>query len=232
MTTVLMQPRQNMLGQGVYSMSEAAWLLGVPQPRVAAWFEGWPRRPGSLFISDYGGLFDKPTISFLDLVDSTIAVILNTKHGVSMRTMRKLRQNLSALWDTNHPFSRQQFFTDAAGRRIFCTIAEENGETGFLEILKLQRAMPEILLPFLSRVEYNEDTKLAELVRLSGNVVLDPKRKYGKPIVRGTGMPTSILNECYQAMQSFEVVADWYSVTSEDVEAAVFFETSFSGIAA
>jgi uncharacterized protein (DUF433 family) len=177
-------------------------------------------------------MFGRPTISFLDFVDAAVAITLREKHGASAKTIRRLLEELSNTWQTRHPFSREEFYTDDTGQRVFCRLLAESGETQFLEILRRQFAMPEILLPFLKRVEYNSETRLAQVFPLTDRVVLDPRRKYGKPIVRGTGMPTFILYECFLATRSMEIVADWYSVEPEDVEAAVRFESEFSGIAA
>jgi uncharacterized protein (DUF433 family) len=177
-------------------------------------------------------LFDKPNISFLDLIDSAVCVTLREKHKVSQKTIRRLYDKLSADWNTPHPFAREEFLTDKSGR-VFCLIASDDDEPKkLIDILSQQFAIPNVLLPYLKRVEYNSTTKFAQVLPLKGKVVLDPRRKYGKPIVSGTGMPTIILNECYQATKSFDVVADWYNVMPDDVMEAVKFETEFSGIAA
>jgi uncharacterized protein (DUF433 family) len=178
-------------------------------------------------------MFEDRMISFLDLVDSAACVTLRTKHGVSLSTVRKLYRDLSSRWDTKHPFAREEFYTDDTGRQVFCKIASEDGEKDYLiDILEHQHAIPDVLLPFLKRVEYCGDTKLAQLLPLMGRVVADPRRKFGKPIVRGTGMSTLILYDCYRATQSLDQVADWYDVTPDDVAEAVSFETEFAGIAA
>lgn len=223
---------ETIIGNGIYTMSEAARLLGTSSRRVSAWFTGWPRGADALLHSDYEKICDKQVISFLNLVDAAVAVTLREKHSVSQNMIRRLRRILSEKWDTEHPFSREEFYTDARGQQVFCGLASDDGEVHLLDILKNQYAMSEILLPFLKRVEYNKETNLAQVFPLMGNVVLDPRRKYGKPTVRGTGMATSILYNCFTATESEDIVAAWYGVTPEDVRDAVTFETEFSGIAA
>lgn len=221
------------LGNGVYGMSEAARILGIQPQKVRAWFHGWPGGDPALLRSDYPSTAVEPIISFLDLVDAAVSTTLRQKHGVSIHMIRRLRGKLSKQWRTRHPFAREEFYTDETGRNVFCTIAhEEDGPKKLIEILKQQFAIPEILLPFLKQVQYSPDTKLAQLITLMGRVVLDPRRRFGKPIVRDTGMPTGILYDSYWATQSEDVVADWYSVTADDVREAVEFETGFCGLAA
>jgi uncharacterized protein (DUF433 family) len=220
------------LGNGIYSMPEASKLLGITNQRTRAWFNRWPRGADSLLTSDYQGRAGTRVISFLDLVDAAVSATLLQKHNVSHHMIRRLRNKLRQLWHTNHPFARQEFYTNDTGRRVFYKLASSDGEEQLIKILDQQQAIPEVLLPFLKRVEYSSDTKLAQVLSLMGNVVLDPRRRCGKPIVRDTGMPTAILFDCYLATQSEDCVADWYSVTPEDVIEAVKFETEYRGIAA
>jgi len=221
------------INNGVYGIPEAARILGVPQQRVRAWFGGWPSRGDALLRSDYKRKHGQYTISFLNLVDAAVATTLKEKHGVSTQMLRKLRLKLSQAWHTEHPFAREEFFTDDSGREVFCRLAtEEEASPPLLEILNQQFAIPQILLPFLKQVDYSGDTRYASLIKLMGRVVLDPTRKYGKPIVRESGMPTALLNDCFVATQSVDVVADWYNVAPEDVQEAVEFETEYAGLAA
>ncbi len=229
-----MTDEKNILGQGIYDVPEAARLLGVSSRVVRGWFLGWPNsNQGPILQSDYLNLFGGDlTLSFLDFVDTAVAVTLRTKHHVSAQTIRELRARLAEEWQTEHPFSREEFYASSDGRQLFCTLADKEGESHFVEILKNQFAMRGVLLPFLTKVEYSKKTHLAQTMELMDRIVLDPRRKYGKPTVRGTGMATAILFDCYKATNSLDVVADWYNVGVEDVEAAVQFELGFSGIAA
>lgn len=221
------------IGKGIYSYGECARLLGITNQKVRGWYRGWPRGSDKLIQSEYEGLFDSPTVSFLDFVDAAVALTLNAKHGVSIPMIRKLRKKLSTELGTSHPFARKDFFIFPVSRPIiFIGDAQTTGDYELIEVLMQQRAFPKLMLPFLSKVEYDDATKLAQVFPLLGSVILDPRRKYGKPIVRGTGMPTALLHECYVATQSEDEVADWYNVTTEDVLEAVRFETEFAGIAA
>ncbi len=221
------------VGNGIYSYKECAHFLGIATPRLRAWYTEWPDRREALLRSDYAGMFDTGAISFLDFVDAAVSVTLKEKHGVSTARIRRIRNKLGREWNTEHPFARKEFYTDCSGKQVFW-YDEGEDEQGpqLVDVVDRQHAMPTILLPFLSRVEYDDATGLAQVFPLLGRVVLDPRRKYGKPTVRGTGMPTGILYDCYKATGSAEEVADWYNVTTEDVEEAVRFEEEFSGVAA
>lgn len=219
------------LGHGIYGISEAAHLLGISHQKAGAWFRGWSCKTGPILESDYAYSNTIRAISFLDLVDASVVMVLRDKHNVSPAKIRRMRQKLTNMWKTSHPFSRKELtdiWIDDDGKTVFVT--DDQGQ--MIDILKGQFAMPPILLPFLHKVEYNLDSGYAHMIRLTDRVMLDPTRRYGKPIVDGTGMPTAILYRDYLANKDADAVADWYSVDPDDVLEAVKFETTFSGIAA
>lgn len=223
------------LGNGIYSVGEASRLLGVSSRRVHNLFMGWSSGRGLLASHDYPNDDARNrSLSFLDLIDSAIAIRLRANH-VSPHRIRKLRQILEARWGTGHPFSHKNLYVDPSGRRFFSHSPNDDGDDELLEILPNQLAMPEILLPILKRVSYDPASKLAESIMCSDEykVLINPRRRYGKPIVETSGMPTAILSECYEANgRDADFVADWYSVSAEEVLDAVRFESEFSGIAA
>ena len=221
------------LNHGIYSFSEAARLVGVSRSKLAAWFRGWPSGRPSVFEPDFQVAGQRENrISFLDLVDASVAAKL--REHVSLTTVRRLDEALSRLWNTPHPLSCRGFYVDERGRRTFVEVAEAEGEEpDFIEVLKRQHAMAPILKPVLSRIGFNPLTDVAETVSLTGDVLLDPRRRYGKPITRESGFPTEILYEASRVDgQDTASVADWYGVEVAEVEAAVDFETRFAGIAA
>ncbi len=235
MNAVMSAMPQNVpvVGNGIYSYLECARFLGIAPRRLRAWYRGWPDRPAAFLQSDYAGMFDGEAISFLDFVDAAVSVTLRVKYRVKPSLIRRARKNLAKEWETKHPFARKDFYAGLDGQRFYW-FEEREDEHGpwLVDAVNRQHAMPEIMLPFLSRVEYNQVTGMAQVFPLLGRVVLDPRRKYGKPTVQGTGMTTGILHDCYRATGSVEEVADWYNVTTEDVEEAICFEEDFSGIAA
>jgi uncharacterized protein (DUF433 family) len=136
------------------------------------------------------------------------------------------------LGDPAHPFGREELYTDSAGT-LFVYAATVTGDKSLHEIVGGQKAFPQILLRYLKKIDYDPTTHFARRINLGHNVVMDAKRRYGKPIVASAGMPTRLLKEAYFAnKQDAGVVAEWYNVTTTDVMDAVDFENGFSGIAA
>ncbi len=217
---------RRLLGTGIYSYSEAAALIGVSVQRVRAWFLGWPGGEAPVFRSSFAdGSAGPRLIGFLNLVESLVASQLR-EHGVSLHTVRKAHRDLAALLENAHPFAHHGLLTD--GKSVFVRVASEAGDTHVVQALTRQHIFEKVILPFLHQIEYSGADRLAALWRVSEGVVIDPRRRFGKPIVDQCGISTSVLFASYQANQkNRDLVADWFGVDPQDVEVAVAFETRF-----
>ena len=217
---------QSLLGKGVYAYPEAARLLKISPQRARAWFLGRATGRGPVLKSDYavrGAPAD--VISFLDLIEALVASRLR-EHQVSLIAIRSAHRQLGRLLKTGHPFSHSRLYTD--GQTVFVRLAEESGDESLIEAIRQQRVFPRVILPYLKRIDYSHDTQLAQRWRIMDGVIVDPARRFGKPIVDASGMPTSILAAAYIAnRERTELVADWYAVSPKDVELAVEFEERF-----
>ena len=63
---------------------------------------------------------------------------------------------------------------------------------------------------------------------ITGRVVLDPRRRFGKPIDSPTGVPTISLFHAIEAGEDAATVASWFAVPVAAITAAVAFEKSFA----
>ncbi len=141
-----------MLGRGVYSLSEAARLTGLKPPRVREWFCGRPsdhdRKP--VFRSDYQSVEGDRAISFHDLIELFIAGQLRD-YGVSHQRLRRVHKQLQQDLKTRHPFCRREILTRHG--QVFTRGLDEQGRQEVIEVMTRQRVIPEILLPFLKRID-------------------------------------------------------------------------------
>lgn len=220
------------LGHGVYTISEAARLVGVSHRQAKAWFSGWTvDTPGVLGKSDYTDMQRPDLVSFLDLVDVLVVGQLR-KQNISMPAIRRAYRIISSRLNSPHPFGRQELYADTTGR-LFYYAGTESGDESLVELVSGQAAFPKILLRYLQKIEYDPDSRLARRITLGQNIAIDAQMRYGKPIVVSAGMPTALLAGAYKANnRDAEHVADWYNVSVTDVMDAVDFEKRFVGIAA
>jgi uncharacterized protein (DUF433 family) len=196
--------------------------------RVREWFLGRPsdeaRKP--VFRSDYQSVEGDRAISFFDLIELFVAGQLRD-HGVSLQNLRRVHKQLRKELETKHPFCRRDILTGHG--RVFTLGLDERGREEVTEVLSRQRVFPEVLLPFLKRIDYDEATEMARRWSIADMIVLDPAIGLGKPIVEGVGIATAILAAAYHANgQDADLVADWFNVHPKHILAAAEFEKSLA----
>jgi uncharacterized protein (DUF433 family) len=216
----------DILGNGVYSFSDAARLTGLKPSRVREWF--LPRTGkgyAAIFSSDYSEESLQHIISFLDLVEVFVASKLRER-GISLQKVRRIHAALATRLGTDHPFGRQEVRTK--GTDVFAVGVDPKGEQEIINVLTRQKTFPKIIRPFLNKLDYDA-AKLAARWNIAKGVVVDPAICFGQPIVETAGIPTYLIARTYQAnRKNTDSVAKWYGLTKEDIQAAVRFERKFA----
>jgi uncharacterized protein (DUF433 family) len=54
-------------------------------------------------------------------------------------------------------------------------------------------------------------------------IVVDPKICHGKPVVRGTRTPVTVILDALAGGDTFETIADDYRITIDDIRACIEF---------
>ena len=216
-----------LLGHGVYSISDAARFTRLRSSRVREWFRGRPSKArDAVFTSDYDSLTEENLLSFFDLIEVFIAGQLRTAN-VSMQTVRKVHAALKKELQVNHPFCHRELLL--SGKTVLTRGLDEHGAEEIRDALTRQKFFPAVIKPFLKSLDYDQATKLAEKWRIANSVVIDPEICFGQPIAEHAGIPTRILAKAYEANgQDAGFVAHWFDVSTEDVNAAVAFESSLA----
>lgn len=124
---------------------------------------------------------------------------------------------------SDHPLADHQFETDGIdlfvqqyGKLISLS---ESGQLSMRQLLSqyLQRIERDtkgiaIRLYLFTRVETAPEVKA---------IVIDPAIQFGRPVIAGTGIPTSIVAERYKAGESFADLARDYDRTIVEIEEAI-----------
>ena len=203
-------------------------LTRLKPQRVREWLSGGASGPAlrPVFRSDYPPVGGDRAISFHDLIELLLRASSESAAspcGSCGTVHQTLQDNLR----TKHPFCQPPLLT--RGGEAFTISLDEQSEEEMIEALSAERAFPDILLPFLQRIEYDEATELARRWCIADQVVIDPAIGLGKPTIDGIGIATAILAASYEANnKNAEVVADWFRVHPSHVLAAVDFERSLA----
>ncbi len=129
----------------------------------------------------------------------------------------------SSLIGESHPFSTARFRTD--GRTLFLQAVDAVGEPILLDILRKQYAFERMIAPSFRDLDL-EDGIAARWWPLSHgrDVVIDPTRSFGQPILAKYGVPTKALADAVEDVGSIGAAARVFDLPASAVGDAVAFE--------
>jgi uncharacterized protein (DUF433 family) len=221
------------LGTGIYPISQAAKLVGAETRALRRWLCGYNRndhgkhmRSEPLWTTQ---LVDQDlpgeVIGFRDLLEARMVTAF-VQHGVDLRVIRATIEAATQYYGKDYPLTQQAFLTD--GKRIFLDAIEANsGEHKMIDVIGRQFVFSDIIKPSLyAGIEYGEDGA-TRWFPLGDNkaIVLDPTRQFGTPILADSGIPTDTLYAAYLAeSRDASMVARIFDITQRQVSDAVAFE--------
>lgn len=222
-----------LLGSGIYPISQAARLVGQEVRYVRRWLRGYSWKygegrssSGPLWSTQYreeqlpGG----ETIGFRDLLELRMVAEF-VKHGVSLKVLRATIAAASQDFEHDYPLSNRRFLTD--GKRIFMEAAEASDEGKLLDVLKRQQVISAVIRPSLyAGIEYDPHGPLRWYpLSRSRTIVLDPEIQFGTPILADAGIPTDTIHDAWIAEGKDRMaVARLYDISPAMVTAAVTYE--------
>jgi hypothetical protein len=219
----------DLVGVGLYTISDAARLAEVAPARVRGWVQGYaqgsgkPRRPpviGSHRLPDLEG---KTAISFRELIEVRF-VRHFLRAGVSWHVLRRAAQEArrELLGDDA---LRLRFSTD--GVTVFADALARDGDRRARDLVANQYVL---LLLLEQSIQSEFDLDADNLIRAwiprreTPLVVVNPSRSFGHPIVE-PGIPTATLATALTAEHGDTArVAMLFETTEEAVRQSAAFE--------
>lgn len=223
-----------LLSTGIYSIPEASHLTHVSTWRIRRWLRGYefkvktgrhvspPVWEGQLPPLDHA-----LALGFLDLIEvRCIDALLQA--GVTWPTLRTAHEHAKKIVQHPHPFCTNRFATD--GRTVFLQLPAEGKAASLWDMKDVQRVFEEIIKPFLRNVEFSENKLAARWWPMgqSRQVVLDPRRSFGRPIVAEHGVPTTVLAAAVRTERDERLVAEWFDVSPLEIKDAIDFEVGLA----
>jgi len=165
----------------------------------------------------------KSLLSFTNLVEAHVLDAIRREHGVRLKEVREAIRYMQSRMHVEHPLALRGMVTD--GRDLFVR--------HYAQLINVsqegQLAMAGILDAYLRRVDWDEAgfairlypfTRKRELEEPK-SIVIDPEISFGKPVLVGTGVPTSTVAERYKAGESVEDLATDYDLKRDEIEEAI-----------
>lgn len=212
------------IGEGVFTIPDAAAILNLPVPKVRRWVKKyWEldflHESQSDVRYSWGEKREK-VINFLTLIEIVMVHYLRME-GAGFHKIKMAHKELSELKNTIYPFAHAEVWTDR--RNVFYDL-----ESSIMELdSKRQLSFSEMVKPYCKKIDFRESTRLAERFWPLGkerSVVVDPHHHFGQPIISGTNITTDSIMSMLHAGESPKLVASIYDLTMNQVKDAEEFE--------
>lgn len=221
----------NLLDREMYGFGQVDGLLGLRGGTARRWIDGY-ERAGKRYppvvrekatgqdVATWGEFVETRLLS--EYRDAGVPLI-------HMRpVIEKLRQDLQ----TPYPLASARTWLRPQGRELVREVQEEVGLERRLALVVVRTgqtvAWSEEADAFRKSVNWsgNDDNAQPESLRPMSStreVVIDPLRGFGEPVVRG-GVRTEVIAELFTAGETPEIIADHYDVPRALVDEAVRYE--------
>lgn len=215
-----------------YSFCDASRYLDIPLATLRSWILGrtYPTQSGTKFFRAIISLPVKkvPLLSFTNLVETHVLNALRREYRIDLKKVRRALTVLQRLSGSPHPLADHTFETDTINLFV----------QNYGQLINVtqdgQLAMRAILETYLSRIEHDPAGQAARLYpflkanghRENKSVVIDPYVSFGKPVIAGTGISTSIIFGRFNAGESVIYIADDYGRQTFEIEEAIRYESA------
>ncbi len=209
-------------GTGIYTTDEVAQILHLPHAKVKRWLSDYWEVKFSDDTNHYSeGHKTEQVTNFYTLIEFFTFYQLRIKK-ISVPKIVKAHKILATHYQTRYPFATYGILTD--GEKVL--FEDEVGEIINADD-SLQIYIREVIEPFCERIEFNSQHLATRFFPNGKNsqVVIDPKRKFGQPIIKGTNILTNTIYALYLGKESVKKIANIFELTDDQVQDAIDFHT-------
>jgi uncharacterized protein (DUF433 family) len=212
----------------LYTIADAARVVRINPATLRTWALGrsYPTRSGQKSWSPLIRATDhrRGLLSFVNLVEVHVLSALRGKQ-VRVDRIRSATKFIRDEVGTAHPLADVDLHTDCVDIYV-----EYLGR--LINISSAQATLRPLVERYLERVERDERglaSRLFPITRDDGSnarsVVIDPSRRFGRPILEATNLETAIVADRFFAGDSTAVLAGDFGIEEAKVEEAIRFES-------
>lgn len=228
---------QDIIGVGMYSVTEAAMYANVPAAAMSRWMWG-TKRDASVARPQLGVPDEDRILTFLDFIQSlTIRALRNPHTDRAAISLEKIRETIRIAEDEHgitFPFARQHTVY-LLGKEIILHV-KDLGTIQTSGKQKRQHVEQKLVELHLRDIGYRKSDGLAERFEVARDgdmkIVMNPKIRFGEPYLEHRGITASSIWNAVQAEGSVEGAALAYEIPEPDAAfAARWYESVRSATA-
>lgn len=216
------------LGQGVYTPREVARLVGTSSQQVLRWTRG--SGPTDPLWSAYYNFIDPDVteLSFLDLIEVRVVAAMR-RVGISLQSIRFAIAFAQERYQIERPLASQAFKTD--GSEILMEALENDGDLVSLsKKYPGQKVFKQIVFQSLNDLEYEDETVARWRPASFSEVVIDPDRYFGDPILDDYGVSTNMLYTEFKQFSDIDYLSSIYEIPKSILKKGIAFEQSLDAV--
>jgi uncharacterized protein (DUF433 family)/DNA-binding transcriptional MerR regulator len=204
----------NILKSGLYTLREAANYSRLHYKTLYRWAE----------ISGIKILDDNKIMSFLDFIQALAIRDIRRQHNIPLQKIREALEIAKKKYNVDYPFAKEHT-TYLFGKDIYISLEKEENPIQLSGKGEGQLAMRKIIELYMKDLCFGSTGFAIEYKPIQG-IIMNPKFRFGEPLVERVKIPAIVLWEAFQSEGSLEAASEAYGVTIEDVyTASKYIET-------
>ncbi len=211
------------INNGIYTLPEVSRILRLPYHKVNKWVNVyWDKQLGSYFDKRYSwSVKNTKAVSFHTLIEFYVLYLIG-ESGVSTKKVLQAHLELSELYKTAFPFAQQEILDciHTTGKNIFFETS-----SGIIALDGTRQFQLGFIKTFFKNLDFDNEMIASRFWPLGKekNIVVDPKRQFGHPVVGSTNIYPETLCNLYKAGEPVEFIAFTYEIDPKLVLDAIEF---------
>lgn len=217
------QPR---VGEGIYTTSDVAKILNLDYSKVYRWMAAYWESELDENVQYTFGEEGSRAINFFSLIEFYTFFKLREK-GVSVNKIKKLHKRLAIEFNTLYPFAlATDIFVERDKQRENKVFLFYRHLGSLLKFDDRKQYSLDFIEEFLDKIDFDENNLASKFYPLAGskNIVVDPRRQFGQPIIAGTNLKTHTVWGLYKGGESIEDISAMYNLAIEKIKDAITFQ--------
>jgi len=212
----------NSFGQGIYTAADAARILKVPYSKANYWFRYYAKH--KFATSDFKYHFhvrDIVAVNFLTLIEMYVFYTLKEK-GVKTNDIMEAHSVMADFLKTPYPFAKEDIYLNNKA------LLFSHKDLLISADKKLQTVIVQILKPFLSKIQFNDDRMANRFYPMGKKktIVVNPENQFGQPVIEGTNILAQTVFLLSEAGESKKSIAKLYDLNIKQVSDAIEFSNA------
>lgn len=217
------------LARGTFTLRESAAHLGVPRSTLQNWARPSGNRPP--LITYFAGAGREANVPFVGFAEAFVLAAFR-KASVPMQRIRPAVERLATEMGLEHALASKRLYTDGA-EVLYDYAFEQDDDLRDLTVVRTgQKQFTGVVREYLRRITYGADGWVSRLQLPAyehAQVVVDPRRAFGLPLLVHGGARVEDLVDRFKAGDSVSEIAEDFAVAETEVEDVIRVATRQAG---